>query len=154
MKTLLLSIGAILVLSAMRASAESPPPHVGTWKLNLAKSSYGEQTPPKSLVQKHEAVEGGVRQIADGIGADGNPFHWEFTAKFDGKDYPVTGGPSGETIAIKQIDPHTFEWTWRSGGHVDNAGRAVYSQDGKQRTLHYTIRSGKKAKLTAVFDRQ
>ena len=43
MKTLLLSIAAILALSPVRASAEPPPPY-GTWKLNVAKSSYGEQT--------------------------------------------------------------------------------------------------------------
>jgi hypothetical protein len=153
MKTLLLSIAAILALSPARASAEPPPPY-GTWKLNVAKSSYGEQTPPKVLVQKHEAVKDGVRQIADGVDADGKLFHSEYTAKFDGKEYPVTGGPSGDTIAIKRIDAHTFEWTWRSGGRVDSAGRAVYSADGKQRTLHYTIRGGKEAKVTAVYDRQ
>jgi hypothetical protein len=154
MRSLLLSIGALLALSAVRASAEAPPPYVGTWKLNLAKSTYGGQTPPKSIVHRHEAVEGGLRQVTDGVDADGKPFHSEYTAKFDGKEYPVTGGRAGDTIAIKRIDTHTFEWTWRSGGRVDNAGRAVYSADGKQRTLHFTIRGGKEANVTAVYERQ
>jgi hypothetical protein len=37
---------------------------------------------------------------------------------------------------------------------VDGAGRAVYSADGKQATLHFTVRGGKEAKGTAVFERQ
>ncbi len=154
MKTLLLSIGASLALLTSRASAEPPPPYVGTWKLNLAKSNYGGQTPPRSAVHKHEAVENGLRQVIDGVDADGKPFHFEYTAKFDGKEYPVTGGASGDTIAIERIDAHTLQWTWRSAGRVDNAGRAIYSADGKQRTLHFTVRGGKEAKGTAVFDRQ
>lgn len=148
------SMGTILAVFAVGALAESPPAFVGTWKLNLAKSDYGGQTPPRVVVQKHEAVGDALRQITDGIGADGKPFHTEYTAKFDGKEYPVTGGPSGETIALKRIDARTFEWTWRNGARVVSAGQAVYSPDGRERTLRFTIRDGKEVRITAVYDRQ
>jgi hypothetical protein len=154
MKTRLSSIGAILAVLAVGALAESPPAFVGTWKLNLAKSSYGTTAPPKSVVVKHEAVENGLRQVADGIDAEGKPFHTEFTAKFDGKEYAVTGGPAGDAIALKRIDAHTIEWTWRNGSKVVSAGKAVYSPDGKQRTLHFTAAKGEKANISAVYEKQ
>jgi hypothetical protein len=149
-----MSIGTILAVFAACALAESPPAFVGTWKLNLAKSDYAGQTPPRLVVQKNEAVGDAVRQITDGIGADGKPFHTEYTAKFDGKEYPVTGGPPGETIALERVDARTSEWIWRNGAHVVSAGQTVYSPDGRERTLRFTIRGGKEARITAVYERQ
>jgi hypothetical protein len=71
MKALLLSIAAILALPPLRASAEPAPPFVGTWKLDLAKSDYGGQTPARSAVHRYEAVEGGLKAVMDGVAADG-----------------------------------------------------------------------------------
>ena len=158
MKTRLLSLCVILGAFAGGALAESKssPPFVGTWKLNLAKSTYSPGPPPKSVVVKHESVKDGMTQVTDGIDAEGKPFHTEYTAKFDGKEYPVTGGPPGDAIALKTIDAYTTEWTWRNGSRVVSTGRAVYSRDGKLRTLTYTGTNdkGEKVSNTAVFDRQ
>ena len=71
---------------------------VGTWKLNLAKSTYSPGPAPKSQTAKIEAVTGGIHEVADRVGADGKSVHYEFTAMFDGKDYPVSGDPDRDTI--------------------------------------------------------
>ena len=65
--------------------AQSADPLVGKWKLNVAKSKGA-----KSGSTTIEAAGKGVKFSVDYVSADGTAGPWEFTAKFDGKDYPVT----------------------------------------------------------------
>ena len=77
-----------VVLSAVSASAQSNP-LVGTWKQNMAKSTYSPGPPPKTNMTKWEAVgTDGFKFTAEGTDAQGKPTHAEFAGKFDGKDYP------------------------------------------------------------------
>src|SRR5262245_61826519 len=61
----------------------------GTWKWNVAKSKYSPGPAPQSNTIKFEAIDGGIKLLADGADAQGKKTHNEYTAKFDGKDYPT-----------------------------------------------------------------
>ena len=61
----------------------------GTWVLNVGKSSYSPGKPPMSQTTKLETLKDGIREIVDRVNADGSKTHWDFTAKFDGKDLPI-----------------------------------------------------------------
>jgi hypothetical protein len=57
----------------------------------------------------------------------------EYTAKFDGKEYPVKTSPPGPqpyTISLKRIDPRTREFV-EVIGKMTIKGRDVLSEDGK-----------------------
>ena len=97
-----------------------------------------------------------VRVTVDGTDSDGKPTRSEWTGKFDGKDYPVSGDPASDTRAIKQIDDHHYELTVKKGGKVTMSGKAVISADGKTRTVTVsgTTAAGKKVESTAVYDKQ
>jgi len=92
----------------------------------------------------------------DGTDADGKPTHTEWTGKFDGKDYPVTGDPTSDARSYKTIDDHTTALTNKKGDKVVASGRIVVSGDGKSRmvTLSGTDAKGNKVKSTAVYDKQ
>jgi len=77
-------------------------------------------------------------------------------AKFDGKDYPVTGDSEGNTRSLKKIDDHTFKATNKKDGKVTTSGRIVIAADGKTRTviLDGTDSTGKKTHSEAVYDKQ
>jgi hypothetical protein len=62
----------------------------------------------------YEAVGDSIKATVDGVDAQGKPTHNEWTGKFDGKDYPVTGDPSSDTRSVKQIDDHI--------GHLERNG--------------------------------
>ena len=109
----------------------------GTWKLNLAKSKYDPGPPPKELTTIIEAIDGGLKITIDGVNAQGKPTHSEWSAMFDGKDYPVTGATIRDTVALKKIDDYTFDTTNKQDGKVTSVIRGVYSRDGKTRTLTY-----------------
>jgi len=86
----------------------------------------------------------------------GTPTHTEWTGKFDGKDYPMTGSPMDDTRAYTKVNSHTLSITMKKDGKVTTTGRVVVSPDGKTRTvtLHTTDPSGKKVSSTSVYDKQ
>ncbi len=148
-------IAGVLAFGAV-AGAEPPPVYVGTWKLDLARSKYDPGPPPRSVTQTIEAVDGGMRQVSDSVGADGKAGHSEYTAAFDGKDHPIQGNPRADSISIRKVDERTFEWAMKKGGAVVESGRTVYSADGKTRTQVYTGAGadGRRTSVTAVYVRQ
>lgn len=130
-------------------------PNLGTWKLNEAKSKFSPGA-TKNLTVVYEAVGDNVKVTVDGIDGNGNPTHNEWTGKFDGKDYPVTGDPTSDTRSYKRVNSRTLSLTGKKGGKVTLTGRIVVSADGKSRTVttNGTDSTGKEVSSTAVYDKQ
>jgi hypothetical protein len=128
---------------------------MGTWKLNEAKSKIGAGAPKNSTVV-YEAAGDSVKVTVDGTNADGTPLHNEWTGKFDGKDYPLTGDPEADSRSYKQVNDHTLALTNKKGGKVTTSGKIVVSADGKTRTVTAsgTNSTGKKVSSTGVYDKQ
>jgi hypothetical protein len=148
--------GGLVVLLLAAVALWGADRHAGTWKLNLAKSKYTTDHPaPKSLTVTIEEQPGGIVLDAKGEGADG-PTHVHYSAKFDGKDYPVTGSANVDTVSLKRIDDNTIETTNKKNGQVTTKIRSVVSSDGKTRTSTWTgpDSKGKQETWTAVFDKQ
>jgi hypothetical protein len=97
-----------------------------------------------------------VKVTIDGTDKDGEPTHNEWTGKFDGKDYAVTGDPNSDMRSYKSVDDRTLELTIKKGGKVTATGKIVVSADGKTRTvtLSGTDPQGKKFTSSAVYDKQ
>jgi hypothetical protein len=128
---------------------------MGTWKLDEAKSKI-----PAGIVKNSTVIytnEGdNVKVTTDGTDKDGKPMHTEWTGKFDGKEYPLTGDSTADSRSYKMIDEHTLELTNKKSGKVTTSGRVVVSKDGKTRTLHLTgtDSSGKKVSGVSMYDKQ
>jgi hypothetical protein len=148
--TLLLAV-VILNVSAFAADVQS-----GTWKMNPAKSKYSPGPAPKELTVKLQVDEKGVKVEAMGTNADGTPLHVEYSAKFDGKDYPVTGLPYADTVMVERIDANTLHSTNKKDGQVTMTVHTVVSQDGKTRTATFTGKDaqGNAVNNVVVYDKQ
>jgi hypothetical protein len=129
---------------------------MGTWKLNEAKSKITPGTAKNTMVVYKDAMGGKVKVTVDGIDANGKPAHNEWTGKFDGKDYAVTGDPTLDMRAYKKVDDRTMDLTIKKGGKVVGTGRVAVAADGKSRTvtINGTNSKGKKFTNTAVYDKQ
>jgi hypothetical protein len=149
----LLSFAVLFAAAAVCVAADDV--NMGTWKLDEAKSKIGAGA-PKNTTVVYEAAGDSVKVIVDGVGADGKPSHNEWTGKFDGKDYPLTGDPTADTRSYKQIDPRTLELTNKKGGKVVVSGKITVSADGKTRTVSTkgVDANGKTVATTAVYDKQ
>lgn len=80
-----------------------------------------------------------------------------YTAKFDGKDVPVTGNAPYDTISIKQVNANTFtDARKKTGGPYQATSRLVISNGGKTMTTTTkgTNAAGKAMNSTFVFDKQ
>jgi hypothetical protein len=130
-------------------------PHMGTWKLNEAKSKIGAGAPKNSTVV-YSAAGDSVKVTVDGVDGTGKPTHSEWTGKFDGKDYPVTGDATAETRAYTKVSDTTLSFSQKKDGKITTSGKIVISADGKSRTVTTTVTGadGKKVDSTAVYDKQ
>ena len=129
--------------------------NLGTWKLNEAKSKIPSGF-MKNTTVVYEAAGDSIKVTTDGTDRDGKPMHTEWTGKFDGKEYPLTGDSTADSRSYKMIDEHTLEITNKKGGKATTSGRIVVSKDGKTRTLHLTgtDSSGKKVSGLSIYDKQ
>lgn len=128
---------------------------MGTWKLNETKSKFSAEA-NKNHTVVYETVGENVKITVDGTDKDGKSTHNEWTGKFDGKDYPVTGDPTSDMRSYKKVDDHKLTMIVKKDGKVTSTGRVVVSADGKSRTVNTsgTDSQGKKVSNTVVYDKQ
>jgi hypothetical protein len=151
---LIASVVALCLTATIALAADT---NVGTWKLNVAKSKFSPGPAPKSQTLKIEASGAdGVKFVSDGVGGDGKPTHYEFSAKYDGKDNPVKGNPEFDVLAYTRKDANTVEATTKLKGKVMAVTQIVVSSDGKTRTLTQKGKDaqGKDVNNTLVYDKQ
>src|SRR5258708_33420085 len=81
-----------VLLAAATVCLAADDAHMGTWKLNEAKSKIGAGAIQNTTVV-YEASGDTVKVTRDGVDGDGKPSDNEWSGKFDGKDGPVTVHP-------------------------------------------------------------
>jgi hypothetical protein len=130
-------------------------PNVGSWKLNEAKSKIAAGA-MKNLTVVYTAAGDNYKCVVDGVDGTGKPTHNEWTGKFDGKDYPVTGDPTADARSLKLVSPGHYALSNSKGGKVVLTGTVQVSADSKTRTLttHMTDAAGKKLTSIAIYERQ
>jgi hypothetical protein len=147
-----LSVAVLLVAAGAVMAAEDP--HMGTWILNEGKSKISGNAKNTKVV--YEAAGDSVKVTVDGVDKDGKAVHNEWTGKFDGKDYPVTGDGSADTRSYKKTGAHTLALDNKKGGKTTLSGKITIAADGKTRTvvISGTDADGKKISNTYVYDKQ
>jgi hypothetical protein len=155
----LLKFAPIVVLAAVAcapAFAQNNPA-IGTWKLNVEKSTYSPGPAPKSLTRTLEAKGDNVKYSFEGVSAEGTSVAYSFTVAYDGKESAITGSMPGgaDTVSIKRIDANNFETTLKKAGKVIGTAKSETSQDGKVTTVtaEGTNADGQATTSSAVYDK-
>ena len=150
-KTIALTISLFFASVAMGFQNN---PQIGTWKLNEAKSKFAGKARNHTVV--YEASGDQTKVTVDGTDENGASVHSEWTGKFDGKDYPVTGDANSDVRSYRTINKNTLAISGKKSGKVTLSGRIVVSRDGKTRTVTTTTKNaqGKRVTNTAVYDKQ
>lgn len=151
-KTIVLSLMLCFIAASTTVAQDV---NMGTWKLNEAKSKIAAGA-PKNHTVTYEAAGDNIKVVVDGTDAAGAATHNEWTGKFDGKEYPVTGDPSSDMRSYRKIGARTLALTIKKEGKVTVTGRVVVTANGKSRTVttNGTNAEGKKFRSVAVYDKQ
>jgi len=146
-----MAVALSLILAAACFAAN---PHIGTWKLNEAKSKLvpgmGKNTTVTYTEQKDK-----IKVTVEGVDKDGKPTHSVWVGKFDGKAYALKGNLPYNSIAYKVVNDRTNDITAMKDGKMAWNGRITVAADGKSRTvtINGTDANGKKVKGKAVYDK-
>jgi hypothetical protein len=150
-------LGALLIIcSAVIAAGTDADPVVGTWKLNLAKSTFGGGPASKSEIRTYSQSAQGLTLKLKTVSADGKETSTQTTYQLDGKDYPSMGNPDFDSLSGKRIDTNSTEFTLKRAGKPVGTLRRTVSNDSQTLTLNFVITSAKGVHLShlTVFDRQ
>jgi len=154
MKTRIAVVAGILSLMAAGACFAANP-HMGTWKLNEAKSKFASGMGKNRTVVYAEEKDK-MKITVDGVDKDGKPTHGVWMGQADGKAYKTKGNLAWDAAAYKVVNDHTYGITTMKGGKVFTTGETTVSADGKTRTVtvNGTDADGKKFKSKAVYDKE
>jgi hypothetical protein len=156
MQTILktLTVGAILALGTGTALAADAV--VGTWKLNLAKSTFSPGPAPKSQTRVYSESAQGIKVAVKTTAADGKESSTTLTFKEDGKPYPESGSPDFDMVSVTRVDAFTTHSTQMKAGATVGTGVRTVSKDSKTLTFAQkgTNASGAKYDNVSVYDRQ
>jgi hypothetical protein len=154
----MLVIGAALAVGAATAAsaATATDPAIGTWKLNVAKSKFDSGPAFQSQTRTYASADDGLKLTFNGVAADGSSFSGESTYKYDGKDYPISGAPAFDTLAVTRVNSHTAKSKQKKAGKYVGSTLRTVSKDGTVMTLTSTGKNadGIAFKSTLVYDKQ
>ena len=146
------AVALAVVVVGSTAFAQS----VGTWKLNVAKSTFIQGQAPKSSTLVYEPAGAGIKVTVDQVPADGPAIHYAYAANYDGKDNPVVGNPNADMAARTRVNATTTKLVNKKSGKTLSQVTIVESSDGKMLTITTTGKGaeGQNIDSVAVYDKQ
>jgi hypothetical protein len=128
---------AVFFLVAASVAVAQDEPRVGTWELNLAKSTFASGPSPKKQTLTFQAAGPHWTALLQGIDASGKPINPDLNnlaINFDGKDHP-TANVDYDTTLWRRISAYEYEALRKKAGKLVSTITNVVSQDGKTMTI-------------------
>jgi len=149
-------VAALAMTLPMTASAaDAADPLMGSWQLDRTKSTFRPGPGPKGQLRIYKIADGVETLTAKGVSAEGKAMLVQYKAKYDGKDYAITGSLGGDRISLKRIGAYTTESTQKRDGKPAIVTTRVVSTDGKVLTVYSkgTTAEGETIDTIMVFDK-
>ena len=149
-----MSAGVMIAIGAGAASAATNPV-VGTWEMNVAKSSVGN--PPKSETFTFTSSDKGIVLTTNITGADGKKTsHTSDPSPWDGAAHTTTDSKDHDAVMAKSVGAGIYSYAFTKAGAVVNSGTLAVSGDNNTLTIAgaRTSAKGTKDYYNIVFDRK
>jgi hypothetical protein len=155
MRKQILVVATVIILAvALAIMAYAADPFIGTWQRNVDKSHANDPSmSPMREIMKIE-IQGDIYKWTwEGVDA---AYHYDWSGKNDGKDYPVTGNPYVNMASMKKTGARHLLILQKMSGKKVGKWRVTVSKDGKKLTVTGTGKNLKRKEYTAtsVYDKQ
>jgi hypothetical protein len=94
---------AIAGILGVPAFGQGVDPLIGTWKVNLEKSTFVNSPRQKSLVTTFSGDGQNLIATTESVDAQGQAFKMVVTQIFDGQPHPTTGNPLWDATSLARI---------------------------------------------------
>lgn len=132
---LFLALALAGTMLAAGVSKTSNDPLIGKWVLNSAKSTFRPGPVPDQRIMTFEAIPNGFKNSMITTSAFGGDTDVVYTAKFDGRDYPMDPITPLDTVSLKRIDADTVERIGKAQHKEVETTTLKVSPDGKTLTM-------------------
>lgn len=155
-RILCLAAALMVALSFSVSAADAKDPLEGTWALNVEKSTFRGAPGPKGQVRTYTRDKDMESLVARGVSWDKKPTLVKYTARYDGKDYDMTGSLGGDKISLRRIDSNTTESSQKRNGKAVIVATRTVSADGKTLTVvsKGTTVEGQEIDSILIFERR
>ena len=146
----------VVLLLQAHAAAQVPAAWIGTWTLNVAKSTYDPGPPPyKRATYTIEPAGDGLKVTYEMVHPRVGLTHLEWTGRLDGRDYRVQGLDEVVTYAYRPADEGSYEVTVKFDGRVTAISTITLSADGRTMTTTTKGRGGRGQQVvtTTVYEK-
>ena len=135
----MISLPFVLLVAARGAGADPsaavPEAWLGSWTLNVARSTYAAGAAPyKRAAYRIERAGDGFRVIYDMVHPRGGTTHLEWAGRMDGRDYLLQGVDQAITYAYTPAGPEVWDIVVKIDGRVAARSRVTLSADGRTMT--------------------
>ena len=154
---LMLLVAGLPGSASLASQAQSiDDPVLGTWRLNVERSRFTPGPGWRSQVRTYRATPEGVSVSWSGVDAGGEAMQVSYTYAYDGRDYPMVGSASYDTLNAVRIDARTVRSEEKRDGVIVGVAVRRVSPDGRVLTItdEGTNRRGRAFSQIPVFDRQ
>jgi len=155
---LILASFLVLVGLPLTSAAQTPSTWLGSWSLNIARSTYDPGPPPykRATYTIEPWGSDGMKVTYDMVHPRGGVTHLEWQGRIDGKDYPLQGIDAFVTYAYNQVSPSVYETIVKMGGRVAAKSTVSVSPDGKTMTTttNGVDSSGRAVTTITVYEKQ
>jgi hypothetical protein len=137
-KSAVRSVLSLTLVTALASVALAQgKPRVGTWELNLEKSTFSPGPAPRRQTLTFQEKGPQWMALVQGIDASGKPIGLDtnnLMINFDGRDHP-TPTSDYETTAWKAVNEHEYRVTRKKAGKVVMTSTNILSADGNTMTI-------------------
>lgn len=148
-------LGITIALFGIHLAAQAADPVIGTWALNVTKSTFSpgpaKRSESRTYVMEHQEttatfkgvsepsryviVREEIKATSESVDGDGQPTTAGWTVVYDGRDRPITGDPDADMLSLRRIDAFTTEFTQKKAGRIVTTGTVAISPDGRVMTV-------------------
>lgn len=154
-KTFIMASALCAVVTVVQAAQPEVDSSAGTWKLNVAKSSFAQYPAPTGATRIYTVTTEGTRLVIEEEFADGRKTRVETRITYDGKPHAVTNRDY-DSIASRRVSSNETLADLLLNGKVIGSLRREVSPDGETMKINYLIHKpdGTTISSVSVYERQ